>query len=769
MSKVIRISLFSLFLSISIAVYSQVQQGNVKTLGRPNQKGMALAGVTIRVKGIHNAILSKADGAFGMHIQGQTYSLQQVQKQGYELLESSIIGRQYAYSSSVPLTIVMVSQKQLQEDIIRIENNAYNTAERNYKQKMSTLEAQKSKNKITIQQYQQQIHDLQDKFEKYQSLIAAVSEHYARTDYDNLDEEEKAINCCIENGELEKADSLMRQNAYIQRLNNLLNNQSRGLKLSQSASDDMAAIIKQQEKDAEYLYQLYTIALARFDNEKARFYILTRAELDSTVFKWQKDAYEFLCEYQADYDEAEKYSNRSLALAKLDKEGNVLHKAESYNMVGTIWYYKGNLDAAQEMYEKSHEILSVNLEEPHEVTVETYACLGNVFSSRSVKDFQASAFTQAAIDRTSMFKYYEKALNICESIPNTSNDMKASCYYCMAMACTIEGENNNFQNDKRDTFINFMSKAQSYYGKAVEEWSKGKIYQGKIATCYLSMSQISYAQLDFTTTIEKIDSAYNLFKKVYGESHPMIAYCWNNIGSVYSSQDNDSLALSYYSKAYELRKTILGEGHPQTQNSFREVNRILNKMGGSLPDSLYHETIFKEYYQTKDYKKALESFTKAIRFLKKDSVANHHNLILTYETKALVEKWENEYDAAINDYESALSLRSERSEAESMETAVIYMWIGTMYFSLHDYQKAFKNLNKSYYIHKNIESEPNLETSNVLEWLGKVQIMLKNYPRAIRYLEETLKIRKEILEESDPDVQEIKLLIEQINVKLNTN
>ena len=119
---------------------AQTQQGYVKTLGRSNQKGVALSGVSIRVKGEHNAVLSDAKGFFSMMMagkkEGDVYALQQVQKQGYQLNDENLIGRKYAFSSKVPLTIVMISTKQLQADKQRIENNAYKTAEKNYKTQM---------------------------------------------------------------------------------------------------------------------------------------------------------------------------------------------------------------------------------------------------------------------------------------------------------------------------------------------------------------------------------------------------------------------------------------------------------------------------------------------------------------------------------------------------------------------------------------------------------------------------------------------------------
>ncbi len=114
--KTMRFSVTIVAFLIVIIMQAQTQQGYVKTLGRPNQKGVALSGVTIRVKGGHNAVLSNHQGVFSMPMphkkNGDTYQLQQVQKQGYELNEQDVIGRPYAFSDKIPLTITMVNSQQ---------------------------------------------------------------------------------------------------------------------------------------------------------------------------------------------------------------------------------------------------------------------------------------------------------------------------------------------------------------------------------------------------------------------------------------------------------------------------------------------------------------------------------------------------------------------------------------------------------------------------------------------------------------------------------
>lgn len=317
-----KLTLLFACLLLTAAAFPQSQQGFVRTLGRPDKKGEALGGVTIRIKGQHNPVLSNADGTFSFTLpdlkNGDAYTLQQVKKNGYELNDSDLIGRQQAFSDKVRLEIVMVSLEQLQAEKQRIEDKAFATAQRNYQSKADELEQQLAANKISSEKYNEAIKDLVDKYEKYQSLIDGLAEHYAHTDYDLLDEKDREINLCIENGELERADSLIR--LLFNPLDALQRNkraladldrqigQARGI--IEKANADMASVLKQQNKDAEYLYQLYTIALARFDFDKAGSYIETRAELDSTQWKWQFDAGDF-CKQQNLFNKAERYLSRT--------------------------------------------------------------------------------------------------------------------------------------------------------------------------------------------------------------------------------------------------------------------------------------------------------------------------------------------------------------------------------------------------------------------------------------------------------------------------
>ena len=200
-------------LLVNTIASAQTQQGYVKTIGRPDKPGVVLGDVVVQAKGMFNPVTSDNSGAFSITVPGKNDGdpivFLRIQKKGYELKDKDFVGRQHVCSSRLPLIIQMVDVKQLSADKKRIEDNAYRVAEENYQKKLTELEAQKEEGEITAERYRQELEGLQEKYEKYLSLVGDMADRYARTDYDQLDSIDYQINVCIENGEFDKADSLI--------------------------------------------------------------------------------------------------------------------------------------------------------------------------------------------------------------------------------------------------------------------------------------------------------------------------------------------------------------------------------------------------------------------------------------------------------------------------------------------------------------------------------------------------------------------------------
>lgn len=194
-------------------VYAQPQEGVVRTCGTARKKGDAVQGVILRPNG-GNEVKSDKDGHFFMILQqklaeGDSFHFSKVYKKGYEPIDKNILNRKFVYSSSVPVEIVLISTQQLAKTKANVESKARKNAENRCKKQMAELKTQLNAQQINTGDYQKQVQELERQMQLFEVLIAAMADHYARTDYNKLDSLNAVINECIINGELEKADSLI--------------------------------------------------------------------------------------------------------------------------------------------------------------------------------------------------------------------------------------------------------------------------------------------------------------------------------------------------------------------------------------------------------------------------------------------------------------------------------------------------------------------------------------------------------------------------------
>ena len=567
-----RIALLTLTF-ISILATAQVQQGIVRTIERPNKPVEYLSGVAVRVIGDNNKAESNANGVFSLLMRGKTegdkFVLQSVTKAGYELNDRGVVGRKYAYSKTNQLPILMVSTSRLQDDKIRIENNAYRVAENNYKKQVAKLEKQLNDKIITTEKYQKEIQELQNKFEKYQSLIDGLAEHYAHTDYFGLDDDERQINLWIEEGELEKADSLLQKmldkNVLNGNVDELIAKFDSQIASAQAIIDEQnekyAEVLQQQEKDAEHLYQLYTIALSRFDNEKAEFYITTRAALDTTNYKWQIDAGRFVDEYLGNYNKAMQFFE--CALRSAQKQNDQEWMATCYNDIGLTHKRLNNYEKALEYYVKAFKIWEQQYGENHPVLTKGYNNIATVCNALENYPDALEFHTQALVLRLNSYGFYHPDV--------------ATSYSNLGLVCL------KLEND---------SLASEYINKALA--IRLHLYgenHPDVANCYNDLGGVYHQQNNIPKALEYYEKALKILLQVYGENHPLVATVYDNIGNLYIKTDNDA-ALKNLNKALAIRKHILGEIHLDIALSYSSIGVV--------------------HFDNQEYEKASDCFEKSL-------------------------------------------------------------------------------------------------------------------------------------------------------------
>ena len=681
-----RINIFTLILLLSSIVFpalAQIQQGFVKTLGRPDKKGVALSGVSVRLKGGHNAVLSKDDGTFSMMMTGKkvgdAYSLQQVQKAGYELNEVGVIGRQYAFSDKVPLTIVMVSTSQLQADKQRIENNAYKVAEKNYQAKLAQLEKDKEAGTISIETFSQEFQDLKDRFEKYQSLIDGLAEHYAHTDYDVLDEKEREINICIENGDLERADSLI--HTIFDPIDVLKRNKEALARIDQNiqqskdimaqANADMAAVLKQQEKDAEYLYQLYTISAGKFDFEKATYYIELRAELDTTNADWQFDA-AYYCQKQNQFHKATTYYERAIELYKqMNRSSPLTYEldvAQTLNNLAILYSDTQRFEESETMYKEALEI-SHRLAVSNPQTYEPYMALTSMnLAALYLK-------TQHLEESEAMFK---EALQTYRRLA-ASNPQA----YEPDVASTL----NNLASMYKDT--QRLAESEAMYKEALEicrrlAVSNPLAYEpdvartlNNMAILYKDTHRLAESEAMYK---EALEIRHRLAASNAQAYEPDVARTLNNMAILYSDTQRLEESEAMYKEALETYRRLAAP-NPQAYGS--DVAMTLNNMA-----LLYLKTQRLDESEAM-YKEALETYRRLAapnpQAYEPDVARTLNNLANLYYRTQCLEESEAMYKEAMEIYRC---LAAPNPQAYESDVAQTQYNLGLLKVSMEQYREA---------------------------------------------------------------------------------
>lgn len=291
-----------LVLLSSFTASAITQQGFVRTITRPDYPSERLEGVMIRIRGGHNTILSAPTGDFSIIMQtlrnGDPYVLSAIMKSGYQLADQDMIGRQQSGSDRVPLEITMIASAQLQKEKDAIAAKARAGIERFYMEQLSAIEKELSEQKLSIEQYEQRIAELDDKLMRSEQQIEQMADRYARTDYSMLDSVAGAIQSTIENGDLDEAEQLILQKGDLQ---------NRRIHI-QDMRRELAAQSEDLKRD---YYHLHSIALARFEPDSAAHFLHLRADLDTTDAAAQLDYIKFLQEYLHNPHEVLPYIQRA--------------------------------------------------------------------------------------------------------------------------------------------------------------------------------------------------------------------------------------------------------------------------------------------------------------------------------------------------------------------------------------------------------------------------------------------------------------------------
>lgn len=381
------LGLFFFILSSLLAI-AQTQQGVVKTRGRMAngvlQPGQRLSGATVQVKN-RSAVVSKYDGTFAFPVPGNTFLLQSVKKQGYELVDMEIC-HSHQYSAN-PLCLLMETPEQQRSDLLAAERNIRRNLQRQLQQKEDEIESLN----ISIVEKDKQLQELYQNQGDNEKLIAEMAQRYATIDYDQMDDFYRQVSFYIEQGELTCADSLLRLRGDLNgQISSQLHKQEALHQKKKELAKAESVLHAENEELARRCLSFFDSFCLQHQNDSAAHYIDLRATIDTTCLEWQFDAANFYTR-QNNAVTAQKYYKRILAQTDAVEENcksNLMPiKAATLNNLGLLYEQTGQTTMSMSCYLEALSIRNELAIENHEaflpLVAQTKTNLGMLYTANS--------------------------------------------------------------------------------------------------------------------------------------------------------------------------------------------------------------------------------------------------------------------------------------------------------------------------------------------------------------------------------------------------
>ena len=679
-----------LLLGTSLQAQTIRQSGYVRTVGRPNNHaGTRLSGALIRVAGQHNVVQSGRQGAFTLLFNhataGQTaFTLTSVRLNGYELNEREMLGRKFAVSPTVPVEVVMVSEKEKRD----IEERVRQQVEQRYQKKLRRIESEKAR---LGKRYQQELDRLEAEYERRDMLVNDMVSRYASTDYAHLDSLSARINAFIESGELERADSMINSMNVGQ-----LEQEHQALKDNNEKMREALQRSEQAENSAasqlNMIYEAkFNIFATKFENDSAAIYLDKQLALDSLNVSALRHASIFYCHFFVNYPKALHYAQRALEVTcshggekstlavhclielalveeKAGKIGQALATDEKAyalakevigendpltaricNNIGFMLAQRNDFDGARRFYEKA---LSV-YKSLHEEDATDYFILMNNMATLDASQgnyAQALSSMQKLHDVFSR-KYGETSREVSVNVNNIATLLGKMGHYeesidyykkaLSAMRVIYNGKHPQMANVLSNMASSYMEmslpdSALVYQQQALEMAQQFHAPESPRLIQHLgNMAEILKGLKRYDEALSYINRAMEITRASLGEEHLRMANLYNNIGALYDSQKKYAEAIAAYEKALYVRRKRLGNDHPL-------VAIIMNNMAYT-------------YNQQKQYEEALKQYVEAYRIFSSRLGAHHPHAVSCHTSMACVYDELGRYAEALPIYHEAMA------------------------------------------------------------------------------------------------------------------
>ena len=644
---------------------AQTQKGIVKTKGRMvNGKlkpGEGLPGTIITIQGRNAIYVQNSDGSFSFPIPNREFRLINVQYKNLKPIDTDVIGKTYQYSSN-PLYLVMETQDQQQADLLNHERKLRQSLEKRIQQREEEID----RLKISLKEKNKMLEKIKKDREENEIIIHNLSKYYASIDYDQLDSFQQQVTNLLENGELTKADSLLRTRGD-------LNGRIQEIKKQQKEIEKVDSFIaKAKEKSKKELedaaldcYNYHLLCLFRHSNDSAAYYMNLRADLDTLNQTWQYEAAEVLDTYLNDYKNAIFYYQRVLRQSLIQNGEESNETINAYNHIGVAYTYMGDTIQALKHIQKALDIGVRLFGTEHPEIADSYNNLGGIY-------YMQGNYAKA-------LEHHLKALEIREKIYGKEHPDVAQSYNNLGLAY-------NGLKDK-DNELDCMQQALVIYAKIYGD------RHPEVASSYYNLGGTFYELENYEYAAFFFEHAMDIWRETYGDRHLKIADCHYFMGLIHEANDEQEKAIYDYQKALEIYEKSTGTVSNGYANTLFHIYNIFYKQSSE------------EEEQQEKLRQALQYALKAAKVFKDLS-----NVALCYSDAGAFCYMLKDYQKSLEYSLKALEIRQKVLPKEHAETAMSLSNVAAAYSTLHDYDKAIDYCRKALEIKEKVLGKDDPET-----------------------------------------------------------
>ena len=616
-----KLLILNTILMLSVMLTAQTQQGYVKTKGRMvNGKlvpGQGIKGATVSIKGRTAVLVNADDGAFSFPVAEAQFRLDSVKKKGYQLVDLDACPKTYKYSPN-PLYIVMETPEQQLQDKLNAERKIRRNLQKQLQSKEDEIEALREANKISQEEYQATLLKIYEEQESNEQLIADMAKRYSELDYDQLDEFYRQVSLFIEDGELVKADSMLRSRGDIKAQVNTIIQRGQTLQKEREKLQQAEAVQRADiEEASKRCHSFYETFYLQHQNDSAAHYLLLRAQLDSTNVEAQNEVAKFLVEFLSEFDKATPYYQTAMRQAKLQYGERCEWVATILYNTGMVHYYRSELPEALEDFNQAKEIYSEILGDNHPEVATMINAIGLIHNS--LGDYQTALdyFLQCAEIRKAALgeNHFEvaAAYNNIGHIYAVLRDFSKAMEYqkkSLEIKKKLLGENDPslaITHSNIGTIFYYQrdfDSAAYHLNKALEIniIALGESHPNT-ASSYSNAAMMYTVNKDYDKALEYNMKALTIMQKILGEDNPKMAYYYSNIGTTYIYMGNNEEALKYMNKALSNKKATLGEEHPDLADYYYNIGELYYRMGDkakSIENFRTAQSIWEKAFGPKD-------------------------------------------------------------------------------------------------------------------------------------------------------------------------